>query len=83
MARGETTLARNRVRELRMKSLMTQTELAKRAQIKQGVLSRIEKGDVNPSLDSAIRIALALGVGLDDLFLPSVETKIVPDKVTA
>lgn len=82
MPGGEILLAKNRVREFRMKALMSQVELARKAGIKQPVLSRIETGEANPSLDSAIRLAQALGVGLDDLFLPKVATKMVPETVT-
>lgn len=61
-----------------MKALMSQIELAKKVGVSQPVLSRIEKNQSNPSVDLAIKLAQALGVGLDDIFLPELETKMVP-----
>jgi transcriptional regulator with XRE-family HTH domain len=47
---------------------MTQTELAKRAGIKQGVLSYIESGKTkNPRIDTMQAIAAALGVPVERL----------------
>lgn len=56
------------IKELRQKLGMTQTELAKRAGIKQGVLSYIENGKTkNPRIDTMQAIAAALGVPVERL----------------
>ncbi len=64
---------RNRVRELRAiigKGELSQKELAERAGIDPSTLSDIENNQTNASVETAIAIARALGVSLDDLFLP-------------
>lgn len=55
-----------------------QRELARRAQIDPGRLSKLERGVVRVSIDELIRLSLALGAGLDDLVFgasPSLEGK--------
>jgi transcriptional regulator with XRE-family HTH domain len=61
------TLAR-RVRELRLSMKMTQRDLAEDAGIRQALLSQIERGEANPTLDSILRIATALEVSFAELF---------------
>lgn len=46
---------------------MSQTDLARRVGIHPSAISRLESGAIMPSVESLIRIALALGVGLGDL----------------
>ncbi|MGY3532219.1 transcriptional regulator with XRE-family HTH domain [Bradyrhizobium sp. USDA 4452] len=41
---------------------MTQAELAERAESRRALISDIERGEANPTLDSVLRIAMALGV---------------------
>ena len=56
------------IRELRQKKGWTQTELARRAGVKQGVLSCIESGRTkNPRSDTMAAIAAALGVSVERL----------------
>lgn len=56
------------IRELRQKKGWTQTELARRAGVKQGVLSYIESGRTkNPRSDTLTAIAAALGVSVERL----------------
>ena len=56
------------IRELRQKKGWTQTELARRAGVKQGVLSCIESGRTkNPRSDTLAAIASALGVSVERL----------------
>jgi transcriptional regulator with XRE-family HTH domain len=53
-----------------------QRELARRAQIDPGRLSKLERGVVRASLDELIRLSLALDASLDELVfgaLPSLE----------
>jgi DNA-binding XRE family transcriptional regulator len=61
------TLAR-RVRELRLSKTMNQRELAEGAAIRQALISQIERGEANPTLDSIAKIAMALEVPFTDLF---------------
>jgi transcriptional regulator with XRE-family HTH domain len=61
------TLAR-RVRELRLSLKMTQRDLAEDAGIRQALISQIERGEANPTLDSILRIATALEVSFTELF---------------
>jgi transcriptional regulator with XRE-family HTH domain len=46
----------------------TQTELASRVGVKQGLLSRIERGEVNTSIVNLRKIKIALEVGWQELF---------------
>ena len=56
------------IRELRKRRGMTQTELARRAGVKQGVISYIESGKTkHPRIDTLIAIAAALGVSVEEL----------------
>lgn len=56
-----------RIRERRLGNQLTQQALAKRAGISQPSLSSIESDQKRPSLDTAMRLAAALGCKLDDL----------------
>ncbi len=56
------------IRELRQKKGWTQTELARRSGVKQGVLSDIENGKTkHPRIDTLAMIAKALGVPVEML----------------
>ena len=56
------------IRELRVKRGWSQSELARRAGIRQGVLSYIESGRTkHPRIDTLTAIAAALGVSVDKL----------------
>ena len=59
-----------RVKEFREKSKMTQSELAKRSNLSRATISRIENqyADV-VNMSSLIRIATALGIEVESLFL--------------
>ena len=50
--------------ERRLKQGLTQTELAKKLNTKQSAISRLERGDYNPSLVFLNRLAKALNVKL-------------------
>lgn len=59
-----------RIREIRMSKGMTQTDLAKKAEITRATLWRLETGeDYDPSVNTLKRIADALNVTLSDLIL--------------
>lgn len=63
-------LGRN-VRRLRLSLRMTQAELAERAESRRALISDIERGEeVNPTLNSVLRIAMALGVEASELLKP-------------
>lgn len=64
----------NRVKELRLvlfRGELSQQDLAERAGISAGALSAIEDQRVSPKTTTAIAITRALGVTLNDVFLPS------------
>lgn len=48
---------------------MTQKELAEKLNVTQGMISMIESGDRNPSLEVLVRLANVLGVTVDDLLM--------------
>jgi transcriptional regulator with XRE-family HTH domain len=55
------------VRRLRAAQGLTLAELASSAAISQGMLSRLERGDVSPSLDTLAQLAVALGTSCSAL----------------
>lgn len=61
------TLAR-RIKELRLASQMSQRDLAERAGIRQALVSQIELGESNATIDSLLKIAIALNVDFAGLF---------------
>jgi transcriptional regulator with XRE-family HTH domain len=60
----------NRVRQLREWRSMTQSQLQARSRVSRSYLSRIESGQMTPSLGTLEKIAEALGIGLNRFFLP-------------
>ena len=60
-------LVRN-VRRLRLERGFSQEELAAEASTRQALVSEIEAGDANPTLDSLARLAQALQEDLAELF---------------
>jgi transcriptional regulator with XRE-family HTH domain len=56
------------VKSLRHARMMSQQDLATAADIRQALVSAIENGDANPTLDSLIKLADALGVEVGELF---------------
>jgi transcriptional regulator with XRE-family HTH domain len=56
------------IRELRQRNRLTLAEVAERAGLSRGMLSRIETGRASMSLDSLRRVAAALGVSMGSLF---------------
>ena len=59
-----------RIRQLRESRGMTQSQLQARSRVSRSYLSRIESGQMTPSLGTLEKIAEALGVGLNRFFLP-------------
>jgi ribosome-binding protein aMBF1 (putative translation factor) len=64
--RVKAALGRN-VKDLRRSLTMSQTDLAEEARIRRALVSDIERRAANPTLDSLVRIATALGVEPADL----------------
>jgi putative transcriptional regulator len=59
----------NNIRTLRFHhNEMTQTELAGQVGVTRQTIIAIEQGKYSPSLEVAFRIALALGVSLEEVF---------------
>ena len=56
------------VRRLRQDAGLSQQELAKAAEIRQALVSEIERGEANPTLESLVKLAQALKVDLARLF---------------
>lgn len=56
------------IREARGRDRLTVTDVAQRAGLSVGMLSKIENGQVSPSLDSLNRIASALGLPVGHFF---------------
>ena len=59
-----------RIRQLRESRSMTQSQLQARSRVSRSYLSRIESGQMTPSLGTLEKIAEALGVGLNRFFIP-------------
>lgn len=56
------------LQRLRKERGLTQQELADLASLEQKQISRIERGEISPVVDTVARIARALGVDLADMF---------------
>ncbi|WFU24972.1 helix-turn-helix transcriptional regulator [Bradyrhizobium sp. CB1717] len=64
--RTRVTLGR-KVKDLRLSLEMTQTDLAEEAEVRRALVSEVERGEANPTLDTIVRIAIALGVDAAEL----------------
>lgn len=63
------TQVTNDIRRLRFeRAEMTQADLAERIGVTRQTVIAIEQGRYSPTLETAFRIARALGVGLEDVF---------------
>ncbi|MUK88404.1 helix-turn-helix domain-containing protein [Ornithinibacillus sp. L9] len=58
----------NKVRELRARFKMTQSDLAKKVGISRQTIGLIEKGDYAPSVLLALKIAQAFETTVEDVF---------------
>lgn len=63
-------MANNKIASLRISKGINQSELARKAEISRSYLIAVEKGTSVPTVEVGSRIANALGVTLDDIFLP-------------
>ena len=67
MSTEKTTIARN-IKKLRKQRGLSQDKLSKLADISHNTIIKIESGAIqSPTMDTAQKIAKALGVSLDDL----------------
>ncbi|WP_082773487.1 helix-turn-helix transcriptional regulator [Afipia birgiae] len=57
-----------KVEELRLSSKLSQTDLADEAETRRALISEIERGEANPTRDTIVSIAMALGVNPAELF---------------
>ena len=60
---------KNRLKVIRAERSMTQADLAKETGISRTTLSEIEKGTSNPSTRTALKLAKALNLPIEDIFL--------------
>ncbi len=56
------------VRRLRRRAGLTQEELSERAGMGRATLARLEAGSVDPAASTLRKLAVALGVGVGELF---------------
>ncbi len=67
MSNEKTTIAKN-IKKLRKQRDLSQDKLSKLADISHNTIIKIESGAIqSPTMDTAQKIAKALGVSLDDL----------------
>ncbi|HLJ79165.1 MAG TPA: helix-turn-helix transcriptional regulator [Acidobacteriaceae bacterium] len=59
---------RNQIRELRSARNMTQQELADRVGVTRQTVIAIEQDKYSPSLETAFKVAMVLGVSLEQCF---------------
>ena len=71
-----TAVLRNNIRRLRFERSMTQEELALRTGVSRQTIMSIERGDTNPSVLLAFKIASALDTPIVEVF--SMEGSLVP-----
>ena len=57
-----------RVKDRRLSLDMSQEDLAAQADIRRALISEIERGEANPTLESVMRLAAALRISLSELF---------------
>lgn len=61
-------MLRNRVKELRARHSLTQSDLGKQVDVTRQTIAFIEKGEFSPSITLALKLADALKVDVKDLF---------------
>ena len=59
---------RNRLKELRARNNINQSELGKKVGASRQTISFIERGDYSPSITLALKIAKVLNVGVEEIF---------------
>jgi transcriptional regulator with XRE-family HTH domain len=64
-----------KIREMRLKKSMGLAQLGAHTGLSTAMLSKIERGQLFPTLPTLLRIALVFGVGLDHFFVESTEPR--------
>lgn len=64
-----------RIREERTKLRLTQEELSEAAEVNNSYIGQIERGEKNPSLETVVSVAKALGVTVDYLLQEEVSVR--------
>ena len=59
----------NRIRELRARDNLTQSDLARKVGVRRETIVFLEKGKYNPSLKLAYDIAQVFGMKIEEVFL--------------
>lgn len=59
---------KNRLKELRARDGLNQTELAKKAEVSRQTISLIERGEYTPSVVIALKIASIFGESVESVF---------------
>lgn len=60
---------KTKIKEYRAKYNLTQAELARKVGVRRETISFLEKGEYNPSLKLAVKIAQQFQVNVEDLFI--------------
>ncbi len=60
---------KTKIKEYRAKHNMTQLDLAKAVGVRRETISFLEKGEYNPSLKLAVKIAHQFHITVEDLFI--------------
>ena len=66
-----------KIRALRVDKKMGQVQLAQHTGLSAALLSKIERGQLFPTLPTLLRIAIVFGVGLDHFFVESAQRPLV------
>lgn len=61
-------MLRNRVRELRARDQLSQTELGKLIEVTRQTIGLIEKGDYQPSVTLALKVSKVFDLPLEEVF---------------
>ena len=67
------------IKALRLKKKLGLVQLAAHTGLSSAMLSKIERGQMFPTLPTLLRIAMVFGVGLDHFFSPEKEKPLVAD----
>lgn len=67
----------SKVRTLRLGKGMALTQLGEHSGLSVGMLSKIERGQIVPTLPTLLRIAMVFGVGLDHFFTDNTERPLI------
>lgn len=62
------SLLAGKIKDLRLALEMSPRDLADKAGVRQALVSQIERGEANVTLDSLLKIVIALNVEFSDLF---------------